>query len=203
MNEILYDIKKKILGRIYSMGEWHESNWFDRPYCVSVIKEISNYMQSHYSGTNRRSFTIVGIGCGCGEIVGNIRAPKNIKMIRYGYDINNNNLKVAKWMYPKVIFREGTFGDVRFMNVDCLILINFIHNINPDMLKKQIYNIILNCDVGLIVMDNLVNVEGTEYMYSHDGNYLFDNRYKMIKKSRGFKASSGARRYITYWKRGA
>lgn len=46
MNEILYDIKKKILGRIYSMGEWHESNWFDRPYCVSVIKEISNYMQS-------------------------------------------------------------------------------------------------------------------------------------------------------------
>ena len=46
MNEILYDIKKKILGRIYSMGEWHESNWFDRPYCVSVIKEISNYKLS-------------------------------------------------------------------------------------------------------------------------------------------------------------
>ena len=59
MNEILYDIKKKLLGRIYSMGEWHESNWFERPYCVSVIKEISNYMQSD---ANRRSFTIVEIG---------------------------------------------------------------------------------------------------------------------------------------------
>ena len=43
---------------------------------------------------------VLQLWCGCGEIVGNIRAPKNIKMIRYGYDINNNNLKVAKWMYP-------------------------------------------------------------------------------------------------------
>ena len=52
----------------------------------------------------------------------------------------------------------------------------------------------------MFVLDTFRNNEGTEYKYSHDGNFLFNGMYKLLKRSHGFAASNGARRYIEYWK---
>ena len=79
-------------------------------------------------------------------------------------------------------------------------MVNFIHVIPPDKLKKSIEQILDKNKVEMFVLDTFRNNEGTEYIYSHDGNYLFNGRYKRIKRSKEFIVAHGAKRYIEYWK---
>lgn len=197
MDKAIYRIKKKILAQVYNLGEWHKSNYWERPYCMSVIQNLTHYLNVNVPNDD---FTIVEVGCGIGDIIGNICViDEKIKINKFGYDINANNIRIARWMYPKVMFVNGSFLNVDVEKIDCLIIINFIHTIKPEKLKAELDNIIEK-RVKLILLDTFKNNKNTEYTYSHDGDYLFDKKYKMIKKSQGFKTSSGARRYIEYWR---
>ena len=73
MNKRFYFIKKRFWGRIYGMGEWHYSNYLDRPYCTEVINITNQYMER--MDPNNEGGVVVEVGCGTGDIVGNIKWP--------------------------------------------------------------------------------------------------------------------------------
>lgn len=80
-------------------------------------------------------------------------------------------------------------------------MVNFIHMIEPKVLKDELSMLLKKNDVNMFVLDTFQKNQGTEYHYSHDGRFLFDGKYELRKKSRGFKASSAARRYVEYWEK--
>ena len=55
--------------------------------------------------------------------------------------------------------------------------------------------------IDLIVFDTFVRHENTVYKYSHIGERFLGNQYQRVKKSKGFAAAQGARRYIEYWEK--
>lgn len=191
MNKRFYFIKKRFWGRIYGMGEWHYSNYFERPYCKDVINITNLYMErmesSHETGA------VVEVGCGTGDIIGNIKWP-----LKYGFDINDGNRKVAQKLYPRTIFSNGSFGEINCRDLCCLIMVNFIHEIPPEDLKDMLTTII-ECGVEMVVLDTFRGNKGTEYTYAHDGNFLLQEKFKLDRRSKGFRTNSGARRYIEWW----
>lgn len=74
-------------------------------------------------------------------------------------------------------FHVGSFESVgslvnsRIVNV--LITVNFIHNIEPAVLKNYYDDIMKEKKVDRIILDT---IDSPGYMYFHDINYLFPNR---------------------------
>lgn len=180
-----------ILQRIYKFNDWHLSLLDERPYALEVVRECSKLY-------NTGGVCVVEIGCGIGEIIGHIHAPNSL---RYGYDINEANIKAGRIMNRNVCFRLGTFGDVDIGKIDCLIMVDFTFIIEPQKLAYDMKELLSRNDVKRIVIDTYRNNVGTEYTYSHSGNMLFGEEYFLNKRSRGFRAAHGARRYIEYWEK--
>ena len=78
-------------------------------------------------------------------------------------------------------------------------MLNFIHMISYEKLKKEMDTVLEKNRVKLFVLDTFTNNEGTEYVYSHDGENLFSGRYKLARRSNGIPCAHGAKRYIEYW----
>lgn len=176
----------KLLQKLYGFNEWHIEPVNFRPYALSIINNLSK---------NKNNLPIVELGCGLGEIIGAIDKRNE----KYGYDISNSVLKVAKILQPKVEFKNGSFQNVEIGKIGCFIMVNFIHCINPKELKENINSILKENDVEMFVIDVIRNSTRSMYKYEHDGNYLFDKKYFLQKRSKGFQAAGGARRYIEYW----
>ena len=188
----LYKLKKRIISKCLGINEWHQSLYLDRPYGMNVIHHVSRYFK------NQNQVTIVEVGCGIGELIGNVET--NSQMCnKVAYDINPRNIGAGKWLYPKVKFHLGSFHDVKEGEIDCLIMVGFIHVIEPETLKSELEVLFAQNDIRMIVLDTFKKNCGTEYKYSHDGQYLFEGKYELTKKSQGFKTGSGARRYVEYW----
>ncbi len=190
MNVNLRKILIYLLQKIYKLNDWQLSLLDERPYALEVVRECSK-LYNTWGGV-----CIVEIGCGIGEIIGHIHAPNSL---RYGYDINWANIKAGRIMNRNVCFRFGTFEDVDIGKIDCLIMVNFTFVIEPQKLAHDMKKLLSRNEVKIIIIDTYRNNEGTEYTYSHDGNMLFGEDYFLSKRSRGFKAAHGARRYIEYW----
>lgn len=175
----------------YKFSPWHIVPINERPYALEVYRTLNNYIEKH----DFPHAPIVEVGCGLGDIIGNLKWTYG----RIGFDRCPEVLKAARLVHSKVIFCKGSFGDVNCHEIKCLIMINFIHVIPPYKLKEDIDQILSKCRVEMFVLDTFRSNIGTEYSYSHDGKYLFDGKYKLIKRSRGFMAAHGAKRYIEYW----
>ena len=182
----------KILRSRFEFSEWHIVPINERPYALEVYKTLNHYI-------DRFDFPyapIVEVGCGLGDIISSLKWTYG----KIGFDRCSKVLKAARLVHPNVIFYQGTFRDVNYREISCLIMINFIHTIPTDKLKEDINRILNKSKVEMFVLDTFRNNKGTEYTYSHDGNYLFDGKYKLIKRSKGFIAAHNAKRFIEYWK---
>lgn len=187
---------KKILYRllrfVYGFSSWHVIPINERPYALEVYRTLNNYIEkSKFSNA-----PIVEVGCGLGDIIGNLKWTYG----KIGYDRCPKVLKAARLLHPHIIFHEGTFKDVNYCKIRCMLMINFIHAIPPDKLKEDMERILNKSRIELFVLDTFRENTGTEYKYSHDGNYLFGGKYKLIKRSKAFLAAHGAKRYVEYWK---
>lgn len=180
-----------LLQKIYHFPDWHLTPINERPYAREVVRYVQRYIEKN----NKQ--IIVEIGCGLGSIIGNINTCGK----RIGIDIDNRSIKTAKILHPFVEFVEGSFNDVTIKKIDCLIMVDFIHGISEEELKNEIQTLLAKTQTGLIVIDTFKNNQGTEYLYSHNGEYLFDGKYRLHRRSRGFGAAHGARRYIEYWEK--
>lgn len=187
-------LKRKILlflQKIYHFPAWNIIPINDRPYAREIVCHIQKYVDK------KKRCNIVEVGCGLGSIIGNIKDCGK----RIGVDINNTSIYVARILHPFVEFRTGSFKDVDVGKIDCLIMVNFIHRIPEDKLRHDVQTLIAHNQVKVIVFDTFKNNRNTEYLYSHRGEYLLGDKYRLIRRSRGFGASHGARRYIEYWEK--
>ena len=98
------------------------------------------------------------------------------------------------------MFQEGSFADVNFGRISCLLMVNFIHAISGADLRKEMRRILSCNEVQMVVFDVLTNIEGTEYEYSHDGAYLLGEGYEKCHESPVYNAAHGAKRHIEYWR---
>ena len=193
------NIKRKIyriLQKRFQFADWHLTPINERPYAIEVVEYVQKY------AAERNLNCIVEIGCGLGSIIGNIKTSTFFMGKRRGFDIDNNSIRTARLLHPFVKFVNGSFCNVQEERIDCLIMVDFIHKIPEDNLRNEILNLFKrNMKVDLIVFDTFRNNQDTEYLYSHKGEYLFDGKYRLLRRSRGFRASHGARRYIEYWEK--
>ncbi len=188
-------IKKKIyriLQQYYDFGTWHVEPINNRPYGLEIVRMLNKLIDKKRFN---QCMPIVEIGCGLGDIIGSLKW----KYKKIGYDISTEVLRGGALLHPSVKFRKGTFADIDCGNINCLIMVGFIHMIPCDKLKNEIDNMLKKNRVKMFVLDTFTNNEGTEYVYSHNGKYLFDGRYKLIRKSEGIPCAHGAKRYIEYW----
>lgn len=182
-----------LLQKIFKFGTWHVSPINDRPYAQEIVRFVQHYVDK------RSKKTIVEIGCGLAGILGNIYVPINGGNRKIGLDINKNNLKAGKFLHPSCTMILGSFDKVCVGKIDCLIMVNFLHLISEDELRDAMKTLLKRNCVELIVFDTLQGIEGTDYLHSHKGEYFLGEKYRRIKKSKGFIAAQGARRYIEYW----
>lgn len=176
---------------IFKFSSWHIVPINKRPYALEIYRTLDNYIKKY----DLPHAPIIEVGCGLGDIINSL----NWEYGKIGFDRCPKVLKAARLVHPKIVFYEGSFSDVNCSEIKCLLMINFIHTIPPYKLKKDIEQILSKSKVKMFVLDTFRNNMGTEYNYSHDGTYLFDGEYKLIKRSNGFMAAHGAKRYIEYW----
>lgn len=188
--------KKKIylLKKILKLNEWQTSLLEERPYAQEIVRGLTYLLR------DSDEIRIIEVGVGIGEIIANVSKSKK-KIERIGFDINKSNIIAGRIMNPNVKFKVGTFSDVNCGHIDALIMVNFIHSISPDLLRAQITSLLSKNNVKMFVIDTFVNHTNTEYTFSHSGNELFGEKYILKKRSRGFVAAHGARRYIEYWEK--
>lgn len=180
-----------LLQRRYRFQDWNLSPINERPYAREIVRFMQRY------GKENKIRTIVEIGCGMGSIIGNIENCRT----RIGIDADSKSISVARKLHPFVKFYKGSFDSVSVGKIDCLIMVNFIHQISEDILADRVQALLKKSQVELVVFDTFENNQGTEYLYSHRGEYLLQGKYRLLRRSRGFSAAHGARRYIEYWEK--
>lgn len=184
----------QFLQKIFLFDSWHLEPINFRPYAKEIVLATESYI-------NQKNIQcVMEVGCGLGDIIGNIKVS-NRKCRKMGIDREKNVLKAAKVLHPSAIFLQGSFDQCISRDETCLIMVNFIHRIPCDELKKEMQRVLLKSNVKLVVLDTFLSNENTVYEYSHCGRELFAGKYKCIRKSRGFAAAQGARRYIEYWEK--
>ncbi|MBD5549022.1 MAG: methyltransferase domain-containing protein [Lachnospiraceae bacterium] len=166
----------KYLQHKYMFQHWHTTPINFRPYAIGIV----NYLNK------QRKKKVVEIGCGLGEIVGNITNCE-----RMGVDVDTNVIKVAKKLYRKTNFEVGTFENIRNQKIDYLITVNFIHRIPSELLKEKYSYLCRNNDIRHIVLDI---VDSPEYQFNHDIDYLSKELgYRVKKRLHRYQVTNGSR----------
>lgn len=186
----LHMIYNYFLYKVFDFGKWHIIPYEDKEYAQDIVKELNRYLKNV-----KGDGYIVEVGCGLGDIIKRIDCNKKI-----GYDISDNVLKAAKFICKDMVYEVGSFDTVCQKHIKCLIMVNFIHGINPDVLKSNIRTLLKKCDIDMFVMDRITNIRNTPYKFSQLGGELFDG-YTCIWSSKPYNASEGAIRIVEFWKK--
>ena len=155
---------RKILQLIYGFDKWHTSPLQERPYA----KDIINYCNAR---DTKNSFA--EIGCGLGDIIRNVNYGK-----RDGFDNDGKVLKAAAVLpvnygnKTNVEFHVFSFPESSLQGTyDVLAMVNWIHHIEPVILKKYI-QLYLKENIntgGEILIDT---VQDKAYRYNHQIEFL-------------------------------
>lgn len=159
---------RKVLKKIFSFDNWHISPLLSRKYAQDLILFLNRF-------ENKESY--LEVGCGLGDIIRNVR--RNFKK-RLGLDIENEVLCAARFLSLLSFQRNITYKRFAFPidqiegKFDVIVLVNWIHNIEPDILKSKITEYFRNNlqENGLIIIDT-VQHEG--YKYNHKVDFLTEN----------------------------
>jgi SAM-dependent methyltransferase len=124
--------------------------------------------------------TIVEIGCGTGDILAGLKIKKRI-----GVDIEDEVIRLAKLMHPDIVFKTGSFNDVRGEDIDVLITVNFIHGIDPKELSGYYDLLLKNNKIKYVCVDSVHS------QYDCDFDRLFQNlvlKTEKVYEKGGFKS---------------
>jgi len=177
-------IFRKCLQIVYHFDSWHTA-----PLCAKkYVRDIVHFL----NGLGKRN-VYIEIGCGLGDIIRNIKYK-----YRIGYDIDQHVLNAASFLsrmsvdtnicFSRFVFPVDTlnisdyeWGGGGDNKADSLVLVNWIHNIEPDILKNKLYEYFNNniADGGVIIIDT---VGDKSYRFTHDINYLVTGLYCEVKK---------------------
>jgi SAM-dependent methyltransferase len=155
---------------LFGFNRWHiVGNVHCRPYKI-YLANILNKLNSEL---------IVEVGCGLGEILLHLKAKR-----RKGYDIDKGAIKYLNFINrSQAEFYIGSFSEVKESNIDILILVNWIHELHPDDLKKQILTFKSKC--RYILLDKIDLSAPITYKYKHNFDYIKDLslEYKVYRYS--------------------
>lgn len=150
----------------FRFDKWHRSPYTGRAYAMSIANYLNGRTQNE---------TIVEIGCGLGSIIRNT----NFKY-KKGLDADKNALKAASFLNK--FFREKNISLAYFKfpdsnlegKFDAIIMVNWIHNIEPQILNVNIQDYFKNNlnKNGILIMDA---VKSKNYKFHHDINTLKEN----------------------------
>lgn len=176
------------LRKKYNFEEWHCYPLYEKKYILECIKLFDK------NRLNTKG-QLVEVGCGLGDIINNI----NWKGKKIGYDISEEVIAAANNRFTRTRFKVGSFNEIKEKNIECLIMINFIHGMDQDELKECIRKISNNKNVKYIMMDHMDRIRYSEYENACSGDYILGGKYELIDKSETVHASHGALRCIELW----
>lgn len=171
MNILLYfkKLHRIILMLFFRFDYWHTSPLDNRKYAIDIISAL-NHRKSRGS--------LIEIGCGLGDIL--IKSNYDRK---YFYDISKEVLKAAAFMQkfsktPSInsfktfdLLTDSLNKDLKF---DAIVLVNWIHCLENQLLKSRFSAIIkdnLN-EKGIIIFDIIEN--NSNYKFNHTVDDLID-----------------------------
>lgn len=146
-----------LLARYFRFDPWHASAPYScRTYKQTVV-DLVNSLSPH---------TVVEIGCGLGELLCRIHAPR-----RYGYDVDQGVIRAARFLHgSKISFIHGDAAKVEQDSMDVLILVNWIHSQSP----AELFGVLkpLLAKASYLVLDAIDPDGPGSYRYKHDFAFL-------------------------------
>src|SRR5690349_10922162 len=126
---------RRVLRLAYGFDKWHISSIDQRKYAQDIILHCNKK-------ANRNSFA--EIGCGLGDILLNVKFTK-----KKGLDSDPKVLKAASFLAilrgQKIQFEVFNFPESPFTGkYDVVTMVNWIHHINPAVLKNKIEDYLNN-----------------------------------------------------------
>jgi SAM-dependent methyltransferase len=155
---------RRLLQILFGFDRWHVSTYEERKYAVAIVEYLNR-------SANIAEQKVVEIGCGLGDIIRRIKASR-----KEGLDYDHRVCKAANFIGR--ILRDNTryyqfrFPDNSLTSVyDVIIMVNWIHHIEPGVLKRQIETFFQNhlASKGRILIDT---VHDPQYRFNHDVNFL-------------------------------
>lgn len=179
---------------IWGYSSWHRIpiNW--RPYAIHIIETIEFMIEKGVIGNG----LIVEVGCGRGDIIGNIKYEKKL-----GIDIEEKVIDAAKFFYSDTRFLQGEIKDIPTTEIDVLIMAGWMHLETPEVLHNWLSPHLAN--IKIIVFDVFLDSNGESLSgdrFSHDGHYLFDGNFVLYRKSESEKTCTDGvpcMKHVEYW----
>jgi SAM-dependent methyltransferase len=150
------------LRRIFRFDAWHaNAPYACRPYKKSVI-DLANSLHPT---------TVVEVGCGLGDIVSRIQAEN-----RYGLDLDARVIRAARFLHPRhvawIVGGAAKLGEQEppILAVDCLIMVNWIHNLSVDELASTLAPLLPK--TRHLIVDAVDQDAPASYRVRHDFGFL-------------------------------
>jgi SAM-dependent methyltransferase len=146
-----------LLAMYFRFDPWHATAPYScRPYKQTVV-DLVNSLSPH---------TVVEIGCGLGELLCRMHAPR-----RYGYDVDLGVICAARFLHgSKISFIHGDAAKVEQDSIDVLILVNWIHGQSPAELGGLLKPLLATA--SYLVLDAIDSDGPASYRYKHDFAFL-------------------------------
>jgi len=164
----IYTFKLFLLSRIYHFEKWHWKNNLESvKYKKVVINKINELSVK----------TVIEVGCGLGEILGNLNAKHVI-----GYDTSKEVIVAGKFLYKKVQFNTS---DLNYQPIksDLFITLNWIHNIESTELEN-----LLKPHIETSTFFICDSAKGPGYKFKHSFENMFQSN--LVDKQIIFSDSS-------------
>lgn len=151
------------LQKRFGFDPWHTSPYELREY----VQAVAAYINRH------RPECVVDIGCGLGDLLAHIQAPKRI-----GVDPGKGEMEAARHLYGRqgIRFVRGSFDEFgEGMAIDYLITLNFMHG-SPESIWKPAYTRICEKNqISHIIVDSYQTTEDT---YRLDFDRILPENYE-------------------------
>lgn len=155
-------IFRKVFSKVLNIDPWHGFILRDRQYAIELINFINNDNSLHKN-------KIVEIGCGLGDIIRNIKSDE-----KYCFDMDMRVLKGLKYLSlfrnvgnGKIFIKQFDFvNDKLTGKFDIIILMGFLHIIEPNVLVQKLKELYAVIGVGGCLFIDTVSDPG--YLYCHN-----------------------------------
>jgi SAM-dependent methyltransferase len=150
------------LRLLFGFDRWHASAPYScRPYKELVV-ELANALQPSIA---------VEVGCGLGDIISRIKAAD-----RFGIDSDSRVVRAARflhggrgfWIHDDVNGIQRVVPPERI--IDCLIMVNWIHNLSPDRLSEVLLPLLPR--IRYLILDAIDADGPNSYRHKHDFSFL-------------------------------
>ena len=150
------------LRHFFRFDSWHANAPYScRPY-KKVVVDIVNSL---------RPEAVVEVGCGLGDILSRVSARE-----RFGFDTDSAVIGAARLLHP---CRANWFsGDASLIEkrippgrrIDCLIMVNWIHQLSPEELAACVLPILPR--VGYLLVDSVDSDALASNRFRHDFQFM-------------------------------